>query len=345
MRSYGDQVTSIQARLAICSIYAIFGVINTVSSQNLDHPVRLPASFEHGFIYLEPVTEAGDSLRFFTDTAGGSLLYEDTANDLGLVTTNAIIQNQQQEAAFLPPFDDSLFIPAPLVSDGLIPVRPNEQKPPHHHAILERGNGILGSTWFAMRAWSINYRKEELYMMPSDHGAGNELHRGGSDQIRDTDRDSVMALTFRTEDTERTHHFARLPVTIGNDTLSMVLKSGSGIVIDPETRERLKHPEAFFPAGLISESIYDRWREKNPDWRIYEEADVNYGSDIIEVPEVRLGPHKTGPVHFAVRRDDAFSDWFSRFTDEPVVGALGPDALQGAHITIDYPNSTLIFHE
>ncbi len=345
-------------------------------TQDIEHPIRMPAGFHHGLIFVEPVSQEGDTLRFFTDTADATLLYRHTVDRLGLTTTSAIIQDQQQLAAFLPLLDSTRFIPPPLLSDGLIPVRPDDRMPPHHRAILsdeksiQPGDGILGSTWFASRAWSINFRDETFYVKPvstyrpastdnptsadnstspersaSSEKAASSVKASESVDNKSSHSDSAVPLSFYEEGERRLYHFPRLEVIIAGDTLSMVLKTGSNIILDESAQNVLNHPDPLFPAGLISDSVASNWVDAHPDWPVYENADSNYGSDLIEVPEVQIGPHTAGPVRFAIRRDEAFIDWFSQFTDKPVVGALGADTFRGAHITLNYPWSVLIFHD
>ena len=323
-------------------VVLIPAVISVAEGQDIEHPIRMPAEFHDVLIYVAPQTEDGDTLRFFTDSADGSIMYQGSVDRLGLTTTSAIVHDQQQLAAFLPPMDSSYFIPPPLVSDGLIPVRPDDRKPPHHRMILgdgdpatfpEPGDGILGSTWFAGRAWTIDFRQEAFYVVPTD-----------PDNPADNHSNSVP-LAFYEEGDQRRFHFARMPVVIAGDTLSMVLKTGSHIILEDEAQEELDFAGTLFPAGLVSETVADRWLREHPDWNVYEQADRNYGSDLIEIPEIQVGPHVTGPVHFAVRRDEAFEEWFSQFTDEPVTGALGADAFRDARITVNYPRSVLIFHD
>ena len=357
------------------------------AAQVIEHPIRMPAVFHDVLIYVKPVSEDGDTLRFFTDSADGTIMYQKSVDRLGLTTTSAIIQDQQQLAAFLPPMDSSHFIPPPLISDGLIPVRADDRMPPHHQVILRGGgnpgdasrydgnmdgnavdgsqraappengipgDGILGSTWFAGRAWTIDFGRETFHVVPTgDDDTAREQPGGTGGAAGDTphppenpnSREDVVSISFYEEGDQRRYHFARLPVVVAGDTLSMVLKTGSHIVLSDEVDAELGRADELFPAGLISESVAEEWLREHPDWRVYERADRNYGSDLIEVPEVRIGPHSAGPVHFAVRRDEAFTDWFSQFTDEPVTGALGADAFRDAHITVNYPRSVLIFHE
>ena len=359
-----------------------------LSAQDISHPIRIPAEFHHGLIFVEPASKDGNTMRFFTDTADITVMYQQTVDRLLLTTTSAIIQDRQMQAAFLPQFDSTRFIPPPLITDGLIPVRPDDRKPPHHRVILggkngtSHGDGILGSSWFASRAWSINYRDETFYAVPvsslmengffmpeqnGDEGggdgrtgnngdgtidgipSGNDDSSGGmnNDQSSATGRlpGNTVPLYFKMEGGRRAYHYPALHVVIAGDTLAMVLKTGSNIILNDSAQKALGHPDALFPAGLISESVADGWMDAHPDWTVYEGADHHYGSDVIKVPEIRIGPHSGGPVRFAIRREEAFSEWFSQFTGIPVVGAIGPDAFRDAHITINYPGSVLIFHD
>ncbi len=326
------------------SILLILPTSTMTVGQDVEHPMRMPAVFHDVLIFVEPVSEDGDTLRFFTDSADGTIIYKGTVDRISLTTTSAIIQDQQQLAAFLPPMDSSDFIPPPMVSDGLVPVRADDRMPPHHRAILHDtapgqrsgrpGDGILGSTWFAGRAWTVDFREQTLYAVPVDMTPSATGDDG-----------EVVSISFFEEGDRRRYHFARVPVVVSGDSVSMVLKTGSHIQLTDAAREELDFDGALFPAGLISESVADEWLREHPEWRVYEAADRNYGSDVIEVPEVQVGAHRSGPVHFAVRRDEAFTDWFSQFTDKPVAGALGADAFRGTRITVNYPRSVLIFHE
>lgn len=314
------------------------------TGRDIDHPVRIPAVFLDVLIFVEPVSEHGDTLRFFTDSADGSIIYERSVDRIGLTTTSALIGDQQRTAALLPPMDSTRFVPPPLISDGFLPVRADNRMPPHHKTILHDavpenrsgrpGDGILGSTWFAGRAWTIDFRKQIFYAVPVE-----------SVQIATDDRDRAIPIAFSGEGDQRRHHFARVPVVVAGDSIAMVLKTGSHIELTDDVRQALQSDRPLFPAGLISESVAHKWLKKHPEWRIFESADRHYGGSLIEVPEVQIGPLRSGPVHFALRRDEAFTEWFSQFTDEPVAGALGADVFRGTRITLNYPRSVLIFHD
>lgn len=109
--------------------------------------------------------------------------------------------------------------------------------------------------------------------------------------------------------------------------------------------------EAIRGASFITQTMYDKWRARHPEWRIIEKAD-RYGVDqpkrfgngaMIQVPYVEIAGIKSGPVWFTTRPDSNFHDYMSQWMDKRVEGALGGSALKYFSIIIDYPNSTAYF--
>ena len=70
-------------------------------------------------------------------------------------------------------------------------------------------------------------------------------------------------------------------------------------------------------------------------------ADARGGAPMILVPSVRLAGVDLGPAWFTRRADANFGDFMSRWTDRPVVGALGGSAFAHAELTLDYPAARL----
>lgn len=308
--------------------------------------VRIPTRFHHGLIFAEPVTLLSDTLRFFLDTADGTLLYESAADRLDLKRYPFRSPNMSGETVRLPAFKPGSRIPVPKSFDGRIPVRPDHLKPPHHQILLNPGDGVLGSNWFAGCRWVLDYLNEEIYAyLPAQSSVNRQDEERFGKKLKQEAAPSVEGHTipifFRDESGEEKFHLARLQVVIQSDTLCLVLKTGSHVQLPDAVRTELQHPDYLFPAGMISESIFQRWRSEYPDWKVYPAADTHYGSDMIQVPEVQIGNYVTGPVHFSMRREETFKEWLSRFTDERVVGALGPDAFRQTRITLDYLDQTL----
>jgi len=64
---------------------------------------------------------------------------------------------------------------------------------------------------------------------------------------------------------------------------------------------------------------------------------------LIQVANVRVAGHDTGPAWFATRPDGNFHNYMSQWMDKRVEGALGGSALQSFRITVDYPGGAATF--
>mgnify|MGYP001552755569 FL=1 len=67
-------------------------------------------------------------------------------------------------------------------------------------------------------------------------------------------------------------------------------------------------------------------------------------ADVIAVPQVVIGVDTVGPVLFAERDDERWSQGMIQSMDKVVKGAIGGSALQYLKVTADY-NSELIKFE
>lgn len=298
------------------------------STQN--DTLHLPAEFERGQVFLRPVTAGGDTLRLFLDTAGPTLLYADVQQRHDLEQYSLIMQGEQIPAAPLPEFRKQQRIPSPKLNQGLLALRDRERQLPHR-ARLGELSGILGQNWFAGGRWRIDYPGQKMaYLDPSFELSG---------------REGVHArLHFRRDGQGRpTHHYPRIEVQIAGQTHSMVLQIGGYISLTQSgARELGARGHSWWPAGFISESLFDQWRNAHPQWLVIDQADATYGSALIEVPRIRIEDRSMGPAWFAVRDDEAYTEWMSQFTDRTVVGALGPNVFSPYILTMDYPSGELL---
>ena len=95
---------------------------------------------------------------------------------------------------------------------------------------------------------------------------------------------------------------------------------------------------------FVVASIFDRWQEQHPDWRVIERADrIVKDEPAIEVPVVTIAGHDVGPVWFTARRDRNFHEWMSQWMDRRIEGALGGSLFRYFTIHVDYPNATACF--
>lgn len=283
---------------------------------------RVPAEFLHDRVWLTPRL-GGEQLRFFTDTGGGyNAISNDVVARLGLPTHAA----KDLEVVAWPRFDDGFAPPAPPAHflDGRLVV---------DAAQIQGGDGFLGGRWFADSVWEFDY------------GAGT-LHRLTDFAPSATDGARV-ALGFQVNaEGKRTMHFPSIDVTIDGEVLPMLYDSGA-------TATTTAASAPFFgveagtqvAAGFIEASVFERWTEAHPDWRVVDAADHLGGREwrMIEVPTIEIGGHAVGPSWFAARPDGAFGRYMAGMMDRPTRGAIGGSTLRHFRIVLDYPGAAAYF--
>lgn len=295
-----------------------------------DAPDTLPALFSGHLIHLVPRAPSGERVLFCTDTGGGVLLvFEGAARRAGWLPSEPDVDAPPRAIAF-PAFDRAAGIPPPLAGDGRLLVRPDSVRGP----LPEECDGFLGSFYFAGRAWTFDYPHRTVL----HHPAGLPTDLTGP----------RIPVGFQVDSAgRRTSHFPRVEVEIEGERLSLLLDTGAQLRPTRSARAELGlSPEApaVIATSFIGRSAFDRWRERHPDWPVIERADSLVGSaPMIRVPGVRVGEVELGPAWFTRRPDANFLEYLSRWTDRPVVGALGGSALRRARVTISYPESVAVF--
>src|SRR5579862_8218333 len=80
------------------------------------HPVILPTEFAENRFVVCPVTVGGRKLKFFTDSAGGHLISDKTANEIGLKIEplEGAEKGGPQSMTSFPAFRPDAFIPATI---------------------------------------------------------------------------------------------------------------------------------------------------------------------------------------------------------------------------------------
>lgn len=290
----------------------------------------LPADFSHHRIFLAPVTESGDTLKFYTDTGGGAnMIYESTVRRFGL------------QAEWIRAGDDSILVaPMPEFQASVSVPPPPDLGPFGDHLRVYSGerqglgrDGFLGRLWFANRVWEFDYPKGSLsYITAADW----EPEPGGV----------TVPLGFQV-DTEGkpTTYFPRITVSVAGDTLDMLFDTGATAFPGNDAAEMLGvNDGSVIATSFIIERIYKQWRNKHPDWRVIEKGDIHTGMPMIEVPAVRIGSTEVGPVWFTVRADRNFTEVMSQWMDRQVVGALGGSGLYPFRVVVDYPGRRAVFY-
>lgn len=303
---------------------------------------QLPAKFIGNRIFVQPITEQGDTLNLYTDTGGALVLTRKLVEKLQLETEEISLRNRTMKVSSFPPFVEEASVPAPPIKVAPADASSLQKKydrlngrlfvrtPPK---MLEDhiGEGMLGQDWFATRVWTFDYASQELIYHPS---------------FVSNDSDKQKIPVYFKEDKKGRHlmHFPRVQVEIDGETFNFLLDTGATLLLKDMVHEALDdgEPQAR-GTSYITRSQFEEWHFAHPEWKIYEDVEKGHSSNMIRVPEVTIGEYTVGPVWFTTRPDNNFLKGMSKFTDEQVVGALGGSILKYFRFTINYPQEYIVF--
>lgn len=291
--------------------------------------VELPVAYAENRFFVVPVTASGKTLRLYTDSGGGLFLLAGAAKNLGLPSQTAGEGQEKMAVAELPAFRPDASIPPPLANGGRLPLLPDEQV----RQGLDPMDGMLGQAWFSGRVWTWDYPAKRL------------LWRADG-KLPEVATDHRVTLGFKSgKDGERLADFPRIAATLDGETLDLLFDTGATVSLSPEALAKLDdHGPAMRGTSFIAAVHFDGWRQKHPDWRVIESADLNMkGEPMIEVPAVTVAGYTVGPVWFTRRPDPSFHKFMSQFMDRQVEGALGGSALRFFRVTVDYPHAVAVF--
>lgn len=288
------------------------------TASQLQSVVEMPARFEAGRIFLDLAVRGGDTLVLYTDTGGGLFLYGHAVDR---------IDWDDSEGFRLGDLALDMTFPEPLGTPGAsLPIfRPDGVADSSY-------DGMLGQAWFADRIWTFDYPSQKLLL----HKSAPSL----SPAIR------TAYLGFRTDSTgARVLSFPRISTVVDGDTLEMLFDTGATLYPTAEALTFLGGGVAYARAtSFITTDILNRWRTRNPAWRVVPDADDRVtGMAMIEVPDLWIAGFKIGPVWFVERPDANFHEFMSQWMDRRVDGALGGNVFRFFRITVDYPAAAAHF--
>jgi hypothetical protein len=332
---------SSETRRAVGRVYGILAVLSfTVSplaaqvSRGGDSPRLMPAMFREYRVFVRPVTQGGDTLTFYTDTGGGTnMLFQPVAEHLSLQLTRVQWGDDSVTVTPWPNWQAEASIPSASDTTGVLAGRLLVVSFGGEPAMLQDSGdaGFLSRTWFGNRVWTFDYPRRQLWLRsPGDVPNHQPLQR--------------VTLGFQVDSSGgRTMNFPRIRVAVDGDSLDLLLDTGATMTLTDSALQVLNDGHAARrAASFISADVFNRWRAKHLDWRVIEHA-TSFAADLIEVPIVEVAGQRIGPVWFERRRTGVFEDYMSSMMDQPIVGALGGNALRFFRMTIDYPNAVAVF--
>jgi hypothetical protein len=189
---------------------------------------------------------------------------------------------------------------------------------------------FLGQNFFMGRAWTFDYVHRQVWV-------GTPL------AASDEGKQGVQRLGFKkNENQQKIYGHPSMYIEVGSEKIDVLFDAGASIVLSEAGKKMFNTQEKTLGGSFIAASIFEKWRKQHPEWKYYEKAD--WKQDVIEVPLVKVGGYEVGPVLFAKRPDEAWSQNMIHTMDKVVKGALGGSALKYFKVMIDY-NSELIKFE
>ncbi len=189
---------------------------------------------------------------------------------------------------------------------------------------------FLGQNFFMGKAWTIDYENQQVWV--NTRIATSEIGKPG-----------VQHIGFKkNKNKENVNGHASFFIEVDGEIIEVLFDTGATIVLSEKGKKLLKTNRKTISGSFIAASVFDKWQQKHPDWKCYPKSDMN--SDIIEVPKISIGGNEVGPVLFAKRNDEVWSQGMIQTMDTVVKGAIGGSALKYLKVMIDY-NTDLIKFE
>ena len=310
-------------------------------------PLLLPSLFIDGErFYIKMASASGDTLLAFGDSGGGiSMLPAPVADKFkldskvhlgllrGLMPFRYICFSDLVTDAHIPPPDPlrSFVIRRPF---GRVTV-PTLFVPPMDDEVKFIMKSMpfdifLGQNFFMGKAWTIDYKNQQVWV--NTPVAASETGKPG-----------VQHVGFKkNKNKENVNGHGSFFIEVDGEVIEVLFDTGATIVLSENGKKLLRTNRKTIGGSFIAASVFDKWQQKHPEWKCYPKSDMN--SDIIEVPKITIGGNEVGPVLFAKRNDEVWSQGMIQTMDTVVKGAIGGSALKYLKVMIDY-NTDLIKFE
>jgi hypothetical protein len=312
------------------------------------YATQLPSQFIDGErFYLKIAVVGGDTILAYCDTGGGSSMLFPNYNK------NPTVNSKIKLAIFkalLPMnyilFDDLVVDnkfpkPVPLRKKVLrnpisIVKTPYLIIPPLDKELKMAINAqpeigaFFGQDFFMYKSWTIDYIQKNVWVNTPLNKTEIEFA-------------NVQKIGFKkNKNQENIFGHPSMIIEVDGDTIDMLFDTGATSILTETGKKDFETTKESFGSSFIAASIFQKWRDKHPEWKYYPKAE--WLGDMIEVPKIKIGGHEVGPVLFSQRPDEVWSEGMIASMDKVVKGAIGGSALKYFKVTIDY-NSELIRFE
>jgi lysophospholipase L1-like esterase len=290
---------------------------------------QLDANFIADRVLVDAPLANGQSIRFWSDTGGGTTILYDRRVKKFALETQPVSGKMTDD---MPPNARQLAHPLALAPSAFpappnpIMVMPDQLAP---MGMPADSDGNIGQNWFAGHIWTWDYPHGTLTIEKPGWQPAPAAH--------------VVRVTFR--EATRTMpalHFPRLTVVIAGEPTSVLLDTGATTILTPEAQALIGGPRLRATSMIVASRIA-AWRKAHPDWRVIEHGQSGTGSTMIEVPDVKVAGFEVGPIWFTSRPDSNFHEMMSGGMDAQVEGAIGGNAFHSLRMTVDYLHGRAAF--
>lgn len=292
--------------------------------------VVIPTVYESGHFYAVPQLANGQRMRFLLDTGGGTtpapFISETQASRLDLKPDHTCQLGSREVPAVSPVFAAGQALPDLSATCKGVMILPDmkDYKEPF---------GQFVPMYFIGGRWTFDYPGRKVIV------------RGAAWQP--SPRAHEVALGFKPVDESPLTGWPRVQIRVDGDVMDMLLDTGA--TAQPTAASLAANPtdvtDGQTVGSYITHSVFERWREKHPDWKVLENGDALFSTfpRTIRVPHVEIAGWNIGPVWFIERPDKAFHGMMAELMDKPPEGAVGANMLAHFRMTIDYPKRTASF--
>jgi hypothetical protein len=304
-----------------------FGVLAVFprGSNAEERTLLIPTVFDEGRFIVTPMTIDDETIRLIADTAGGTVMFQESADRLKLTATT--FASDSQLRVKLPALLKESWIPGSQEPEGSLVVA-SKTKQRRMANLATDIDGMLGQSWFAGKVWLLDYPAQKMM-----------VYRKRVLRIPPAAKKLDMGF-LRGENGIRQINFPRITITIDGKPHDMLLETGATAFISPQARAELGDPRTGRRATcFIVQSVFDQWRKRHPGWRVVENADIETRGPMIEVKDINIAGFDVGPVWFMIRPDVNYREFTSQWTDKRVDGSIGGNALRDLRLMLDYPQS------
>lgn len=301
----------------------------------------LPTVYEAGHFYAVPETADGQKLKLVVDTGGGGgtvRLYWITtqaAKRLHLKIHTCKLDDDSVTVADLPKYKPSLGLPPPVSSPcGKVVMIQDVSQDPYWNV---RDDGqFSGSYLYSQGIWSFDYPDKRLTLQGHSWRPDSSAH--------------ATQLGFKRDSHGRVlYGYARIVIGVDGKPLDMLLDTGATArpTVEGEQTSRPPTVNGTGVTSYITSSMFNRWHQAHPDWRVVANGDGLLGPKrtmrLIEVPKVEIAGWSLGPIWFTERPDPPFHEMMSSMMDRQIEGSAGANVFQHFVMTLDYPHETAWF--